>query len=923
MDVLRKNNHHKLLGIMVVLLLALGVFGIGAAYAYESSGYAAGTVASDKNLPEWAIDNAKVTGSAFTTQAGLPEKYDLRNVDGKSYVTSVKDQTPWNTCWAFSGIAAAESSLISDLNMDASKVDLSEKHLIWYSTHPVSEIDGVGAQAGEGVVYFEDEDLRANSSYGFAKPIFVTTLFSSGVGPVSEESFPYKGAKGLTEYQWMLSNPDAWKKAHRIELAKSFKDDEELLATIKKANKGNSIEEYLQGAYGRVLQGYKTGANASGYTSGALVDGYAKHDDWSIPDKDEQGDSNRMIYEGYTLRDGNILPDLHTIDWIGNFKLNDEGMQAAKQELMAGHAISVAYNSNEKYLNTTNWAHYTNDSQVMTHGVTIVGWDDSYPKENFGQGDEVERNGKIPPGNGAWLVKNSWGTNKALTEIVNSDGTKTYPGKSYWGIDGSGYFWISYYDRSLSMAETLKFDNDLAADGEFVVNQYDFMPASHGFYQERSGNVISSANVFTAEYDQQLESLSTRTVDPNTTVTFAVYRLTKDSKTPTDGKLVDTFTNKFPLAGYHRLNISKTIYIHKGERFSVVSTAHHPNRYGMEVYTVSSNTSIDEATAKEQRAKGYNQQYYGVGKINDGESFLYKNENWTDWKQFVQTNEYKNRVGSSGAGQVADNFSIKAYSLLWTEEAKKNHKHVWDAGKETTAATTEAEGVKTYTCTECGETRTESIPKLPPAAQENSLTSAETAVIATDLDDDPANSEFAPLKLTTKKVAKESITLKWEKLKNAKEYLVYGCICGKKAKMTKISSSKNQTATVKKIDGKALKKGTYYKFVVIALNNEGKEISISKSIFVATDGGKKDNPTGITVKPADVKLKVGATKKLAAKDTGDDVKDYVGIRYCSSNEKIAKVTKKGVVKGVKKGTCKVFAFTQNGIAKAVDVTITK
>lgn len=52
------------------------------------------------------------------------------------------------------------------------------------------------------------------------------------------------------------------------------------------------------------------------------------------------------------------------------------------------------------------------------HMVTVVGWDDSYPKENF----------TVPPENdGAWLIKNSWGNNNSF----------------------GGYFWISYEDKYL------------------------------------------------------------------------------------------------------------------------------------------------------------------------------------------------------------------------------------------------------------------------------------------------------------------------------------------------------------------------------------------------------------------------------------------------------------------------------------------
>jgi len=45
----------------------------------------------------------------------------------------------------------------------------------------------------------------------------------------------------------------------------------------------------------------------------------------------------------------------------------------------------------------------------------------------------------------------------------------------------------------------------------------------------------------------------------------------------------------------------------------------------------------------------------------------------------------------------------------WAINAKG---HKWDNGKVTKNATTTAEGIKTITCTVCGEKKTESIPKL-------------------------------------------------------------------------------------------------------------------------------------------------------------------------------------------------------------------
>ena len=66
-----------------------------------------------------------------------------------------------------------------------------------------------------------------------------------------------------------------------------------------------------------------------------------------------------------------------------------------------------------------------------------------------------------------------------------------------------------------------------------------------------------------------------------------------------------------------------------------------------------------------------------------------------------------------------------------------------------------------------------------------------------------------------------------------------------------------------------------------------------------------------------VKLKaalVPASKKLK-------MKKHVTVRYESSDPKIASVSSKGKVKGVKKGTCCVFAYAQNGVSKKIKVTV--
>ena len=73
------------------------------------------------------------------------------------------------------------------------------------------------------------------------------------------------------------------------------------------------------------------------------------------------------------------------------------------------------------------------------------------------------------------------------------------------------------------------------------------------------------------------------------------------------------------------------------------------------------------------------------------------------------------------------------------------------------------------------------------------------------------------------------------------------------------------------------------------------------------------------------KLKKGKTLKLNAKAVAQSkkltVKKYAAIRYESGNPKIATVTKKGVVKAKKKGTCYIYAYAQNGVFKKIKIKV--
>lgn len=266
--------------------------------------------------------------------------------------------------------------------------------------------------------------------------------------------------------------------------------------------------------------------------------------------------------------------------------------------------------------------------------------------------------------------------------------------------------------------------------------------------------------------------------------------------------------------------------------------------------------------------------------------------------------------------------------------------HKWDAGKITTAPTATKTGVKTFTCTVCDVTKEVTLParnnqvaadgtKVGPGA---SAEVANKAITGMKTDSDPAGSAFGLLKAKSTKQAKASVTITWSKVKGAKKYVIYGNACGKSNKMKKLATVTGSSYTAKKIinnKGKKVKvkKGTYYKFIIVALNGNRDVVSTSKVIHIATKGGKVGNDKSVTTKAKKnkVTVKVGKTFSLKAKAIPVSkklkVKRHRVIAYESSNKAIATVSSKGVIKGKKKGTCYVYAYAQDGICKKITVTV--
>ena len=185
-------------------------------------------------------------------------------------------------------------------------------------------------------------------------------------------------------------------------------------------------------------------------------------------------------------------------------------------------------------------------------------------------------------------------------------------------------------------------------------------------------------------------------------------------------------------------------------------------------------------------------------------------------------------------------------------------------------------------------------------------------------DKDFANSTFAKLSVRVKKTTKKSVKLVWKKMSGATKYVIYGAKCGTSYKKIKEVSKKTFTAN-------KLKKGKYYKYLVVAQNDKGEVLATSKLLHVATKGGKVGNCKSLKLNKTKVKLLLGKKFKIKVKQIADSknvkIKKHRKVSFESSNPEIATVSKRGKITALKRGKCTIYAYAQNGVYKKVKVTI--
>lgn len=393
-----------------------------------------------------------------------------------------------------------------------------------------------------------------------------------------------------------------------------------------------------------------TGSSAGGnwkYTTNALArwSGLAEDSDYPFYPYNASAMGNYTESQRYDFGSGILINSTERL--LDN---ND-----IKQWVINHGSATAAYYHNDAYLNSSTYAYNCNATLTSNHLVTIVGWDDNYSRDNFLSNYQ-------PSSDGAWLIKNSWGTG--------------------WGLDG--YFWLSYEDPSIT--QLIGFSSRSAGNAK---NNYTYTAEGWVYTISLSG-VFKYSNVFTAKDYENISHVATYACNPNTDFTISIYTdLPSDYKNPAQGTLAATWSTHVDREGYHTFELPEEVALEPGMIYSVVFQTNCPD--------------IEKNQAPMEHIN------YPA---NVGESFFGSNYAWYDNTQYNYANycvqalttehEHETETVTTDAtctreGSVAEKCKICGEIISQTTTPKNEHDYVFSSKDEEHPHTT------VNACTACGD----------------------------------------------------------------------------------------------------------------------------------------------------------------------------------------------------------------------------
>ena len=219
---------------------------------------------------------------------------------------------------------------------------------------------------------------------------------------------------------------------------------------------------------------------------------------------------------------------MHVQDVIFLKRNNALDNNAIKEAILkyGGVATGIFYESENLKYSTAGY--YYGGKELANHAVTIVGWNDTYSSNNFL---------KKPAGDGAWIVKNSWGKS--------------------WG--DKGYCYVSYYDTKLAEIGKDFYSYTFILDDKEKFNknyQYDIAGMTDFFNTGKTS--VWYQNIFTSEGYETLKAFSTYF---NTTTDYEAYVYVNNEL-----KSVQVGTSP---GGYHTIKFTPFVHLMPEDEFKI------------------------------------------------------------------------------------------------------------------------------------------------------------------------------------------------------------------------------------------------------------------------------------------------------------------------------------------------------------------
>lgn len=328
------------------------------------------------------------------------------------------------------------------------------------------------------------------------------------------------------------------------------------------------------------------------------------------------------------------VAQLHDANLLGEYKPDTDHIDLVKGMVQSYGAAMVSYFSSDGYYGKDSNGeknYYYPSGKGSNHAVCIVGWDDTYAASSFKN---------TPSGDGAWLVRNSWGAG--------------------WGDNGC--FWMSYYEPTICSIAAYNM-----VDTKDYGRTYQYTGGADIQWMSMSGSSIQGANVYCAKDNETLKSVGLITSANSMKVEAEIYVSNQPMQTsPTEGTNVSSVSSdNVGMAGFHMLDLTQPVSLEQGQYFSVI----------MKVTNTTGGASCLVTESNKSNAE------------KKGQTFYYIGNRWTDttdksMKNFKNACIYAYTSGASDEKANLDQLIAQIEALNRNDLQPAPSQEQWDSMQE-------------------------------------------------------------------------------------------------------------------------------------------------------------------------------------------------------------------------------------------------